>query len=278
MYTRRDELVRQLSRRVGRLGGMRTILVMALLLAACGSPGTSVEPTPGRSADPAGAWQLTSATVDGRPLELLDEHPVTAMIDGSSIGGRSACNEYGARIEIAPDGIAIGELGGTLMACGPDAVMALEAAYLAALRRVGALETVGDELVLRGPDVELRFARLPEPPTADLVDTEWILETVVAGEVASPPAGEPATLRLRSDGTLSGSTGCRAFEGRWLERGAEILANELFMDGTECPLELSAQDAHVVSVIGDGFVPSVDGDRLTLTDPGGDGLVYRAGE
>ena len=38
------------------------------------------------------------------------------------------------------------------------------------------------------------------------------------------------------------------------------------------------QDTHVVSVIGDGFVPTIDGDLLTLTDPGGVGLVYRAGE
>lgn len=30
-----------------------------------------------------------------------------------------------------------------------------------------------------------------------------------------------------------------------------------------------------MSVIGDGFVPSVEGDLLTLLDPGGDGLVYR---
>jgi hypothetical protein len=34
----------------------------------------------------------------------------------------------------------------------------------------------------------------------------------------------------------------------------------------------------VVSVIGDGFVPTLEGDRLTLTDPGSIGLVYRAAD
>ena len=38
------------------------------------------------------------------------------------------------------------------------------------------------------------------------------------------------------------------------------------------------QDEHVVSVIGDGFVPTIEANLLTLTDPGGVGLVYRAGE
>ncbi len=48
------------------------------------------------------------------------------------------------------------------------------------------------------------------------------------------------------------------------------------MDDTTCPAELSDQDDHVVSVIGDGFIPTIDGDLLTLMDPGGIGLVYRA--
>jgi hypothetical protein len=50
------------------------------------------------------------------------------------------------------------------------------------------------------------------------------------------------------------------------------------MDGADCVPELVAQDSSVVGVVGDGFVPTVNDDLLTLTDPGGAGLVYRAGE
>jgi hypothetical protein len=50
------------------------------------------------------------------------------------------------------------------------------------------------------------------------------------------------------------------------------------MDDAECAAGLAHQDATIVSVVGDGFVPSIDGDLLTLTDPGGAGLVYRAGD
>ncbi|HSI99185.1 MAG TPA: META domain-containing protein [Patescibacteria group bacterium] len=262
-----------------RLSAMRSSIgLLAIVLAACGSSATSVEPSASTDGDPTGAWQLAAAIVDGQELELLDDHPVTAVIEGSTIGGRSACNEYGGRIEVAGDGVRIGELGGTAMACGPDEVMALEAAYLAALGRVRAIEVIDGRLALRGQAVDLRFDPLPEPPVAELVDTTWVLETVFVGDVASPPDGEPATLELRSDGTFSGSTGCRTFTGRWIESRAQIQAPELRMGETECPAELAGQDSHVVSVIGDGFVPSVEGDLLTLLDPGGVGLVYRAEE
>lgn len=256
----------------------RTLLALVGLLAACGSPAVSGTPSASIDADPTGAWQLASATVDGRGLGLLDDHPITAVIDASTIGGRSACNEYGGRIELAGDGIVIGQLSGTDMACGFDGVMALEQAYLAALGRVRSIEVIGGQLALRGQAVDLRFDPLPAPPVAELVDTVWILETIFVGDVASQPAGDPAILELRSDGTFSGSTGCRTFTGRWIEFGAQIQAPELRMGETECVAGLGEQDSHVVSVIGDGFVPSIEGDLLTLLDPGGVGLVYRAQE
>lgn len=261
----------------GRLSGMRSpLVVLAFVLVACGSPAVSATPSASTDADPSGAWQLASATVDGRPLALIDDHPVTAVVEASTIGGRSACNEYGGRIEIAGDGIRIGELGGTLMGCGPQEVMTLEEAYLSALHSIRAIEVIDGQLALRGNGVDLRFDRLPDPPVAGLVDTTWTLETMFVGDVASPPGGDPATLRLRSDGTFSGSTGCRTFSGRWIEFGAQIQAPELRMGETECPGELTEQDSHVVSVIGDGFVASIEGDLLTLLDPGGVGLVYRS--
>jgi heat shock protein HslJ len=219
---------------------------------------------------------LASGTVDGAPLPTLDDHPITAVVDGSSISGRSACNRYGGRVDVAPGGVTIGELFGTDMACGPDEVMALESAYLGALGRVRAIEVIDGQLAMRADGVDLRFERQPEPPVADVIDTTWILETVFIGDVASRPGGDPATLELRSDGTFSGSTGCRTFTGRWIESGAQIEAPDLRMGETECPAELIEQDSHVVSVIGDGFVPSIEGDLLTLLDPGGVGLVYRA--
>jgi heat shock protein HslJ len=252
------------------------VLAAVIVLAGCGSQGGVPSPDPsGDPFDPQGSWQLSSSSVNGGEVPLVEGHPVTLTIEGSEIGGTAACNQYGGRLSVTGGTLEISELAMTAMGCEVD-LMAAESAYTAALSVVESIGGDGDQLVLRGPDVELRFDRLPAPPTAELVDSVWVLDTLFVGDVASSPLGEPATLVLRSDGTFSGSTGCRTFSGNWLEQGEQIMAPSFGMDQTECPAELSQQDSHVVSVIGDGFVPSIQGDLLTLVDPGGVGLVFRA--
>jgi heat shock protein HslJ len=250
-------------------------VMAALLLAACA--GDVADPSRAAPGDIEGSWQLTAGRMDNQAVPIVESHPITLTIEGSRLGGRAACNEYGARIIAAGDGIELEELAWTAMACMPDEVMAAESAYVAALEAVRGIIRDGDALVLRGPALELRYERLPDPPTAELTDVEWKLETVFVGDIAAEPMGEPATLLLRSDGAIEGSTGCRTFTGQWIERGEQIHATSLAMDDRECPRQLSEQDSHVVQVIGDGFVPTIDGDLLTLIDPGGVGLVYRSG-
>jgi heat shock protein HslJ len=254
-------------------------LCLLLALTACGAPGgATLSPTPAPSAqDPSGSWQLTAGILGGAPIPILDDHPVTLTVVGPELSGTAACNSYGARLAVVGGRLEVGELGMTAMAC-EDAVMALEAAYIAALRAVRAIARDGDTLTLTGPGAEMTFARLEPPPTAELIGTSWVLESLFVGDVASPSRGEPATLVLRDDGTLSGATGCRTFDGRWVERANQIVATELRMNEVECPVGLADQDSHVVGVIGDGFVASIDGDLLTLVDPGDVGLVYRAEE
>lgn len=259
----------------GVLAGMRlapALVALVLVLAACGS----AEP-PGGEVDAEGSWRLIASETAQGEVPLVDGHPITLTIAGSEFDGTAACNHYGGRLAARGGGVAFADIAMTAMGCEAP-VAASEAAYMAALAAVTAIGRDGEELVLGGPNTSLRFEALPPPPTAELLDTTWVLETVVAGAVASSPVGEPATLELRSDGTLSGSTGCRGFGGAWVERRDEILAHALTMTDNACPPDVSEQDAHVVSVIGDGFVPTLEGDVLTVTDPDGSGLVYRARE
>jgi len=255
---------------------MRAWLALVLVLAGCGTTGRT--PAPSDVADDANAtWQLTSGRTRAGEIPLIDDHPVTLIVEASQIGGTAACNSYAARLVNRGGHVAVTDLSMTVAGCEAP-ILAVETAYIDALSAVTAIQLRDDALVLTGPDVELRFDRLADAPVADLIDQAWELDSLVVGDVASAPAGEPATLELRSDGTLLGSTGCRGFHGEWVERGNQILATSLSMDGAECPAALAVQDSHVVSVIGDGFVPSIDGGLLTLTDPGSVGLVYRAGE
>lgn len=278
----------------------RLLLTVAalLLLAACGG---SAEPTgpviegDGDAVSPAGAWVLVDAepSIDV-PADARVTMEVVAEGDAWQVGGTSACNSYGGTVVTDGDTWRGQGYGGTDMGCD-EPRMAAERAYLDALTAVDTwAHPSQDELVLTGPEVELRFEELPPVPTAGLTATTWVLDGLVSGagpeaSVSSTAAGaEKATLRLASDGTVEASTGCRTFSGVWEETGDEILLTTFGQrddspnvadDGTTtCDEAVVAQEHHVLSVLGDGFRAEIDGQRLTLTSRDGLGLSYRAEE
>jgi heat shock protein HslJ len=255
---------------------VRIALALLVLLAACG------EPDPAGGTEPLdGAWQLRSARVDGEAIALLDDHRVTATITGDEIGGRAACNSYGAAMREAEGAVTFGIVFQTDMGCEAP-VMEIEAAYMSALARVTSAERSGPVLLLAGPGVELEFELLGPAPTADLVGVTWMLSGIVQGDTVTSPAegadgpGEPAMLLLRADGTLTGHTGCRELSGEYIVSGDEILFTSFSAEG-DCIPELQRQDDQIVTVLGDGFTAEIAGDRLTVTSTGGEGLVFRAG-
>jgi heat shock protein HslJ len=253
-----------------------SVLVVAVIATGCASAPAPSDPAPSAGMV-VGDWLLSGGTIAGAAAPVLDDHRITLTITGSRISGTAACNSYGGELVSGSDGLHLENLAQTEMACEEPA-MAAEAAFMSALARVRQIRRDGEELVARGEGVELRFTALAPPPTAELVGTAWILDTILVGDVASSPMGEPATLEFRADGTFTGSTGCRSFSGQWVEQGDQIIAPSWEMDASECAADIRAQDDHVVSVIGDGFIPTIDGQLLTLVEPGGVGLVYRAGE
>lgn len=224
-----------------------------------------------------GDWELTDGTVDGQDLQFPAGVRITLSIDGDEVGGNNSCNSYFGRIDTSGGRLSIVELGQTEMGC-PD-LMDLEATYMGALQAVTALEVTVDDLHLTGPDVDLRFDRVQPLPTSDLVGTTWTLESLLMGEVASSVGGDPATLELTEDGKLTGSTGCRTFDGTYEVSGDTVTATQLSTDDRACPAELQGQDDHVLAVIGDGFTVVIEENRLTVTSAGDptQGLDYRAG-
>lgn len=247
---------------------MRHVIVfvaLVLALAACGE-GETLDTSPWPRPD--GDWQLTAG------IAPVEGFPITMSINGTEVSGRAACNSYFGTASVDGSAISFSELGQTAMGCEPE-VMAAETAFLTVLGLVESFDYAEDGLVLSSPEGDLVFRQVVPVPTAELVGTNWVLETLIEGETAANVGGDPATLLLAADGTLSGSTGCRTLTGSWLESGGVIIVPELSADG-ECPSDLARQDGLVVTVVGDEFRATVDGDLLTLTSMGGDGLVYRA--
>lgn len=211
--------------------------------------------------------------VSGSPI--VDGYPITFSVDGDQFGGTAACNGYGGTITRSDDSIVLSEIFQTLMACMDTGVMEAESAFIEALGAVTDWSIVDGQLHLEGPGEPLVFDAAPEVPTEALVDTTWILDTVIEGDAASTPLGDEATLLLAADGTVTGSTGCRTFSGTWVERNSQIVLPELTMEG-DCSADLADQDGLVVNVLGDGFTAAIEGALLTITSMGNEGLVYRA--
>ena len=248
----------------------RSTLIAALLLivAACTSGEVSL---PGVIGD----WELQRGTAGGNPFPIVDGHRITLNLsDDGTVGGVAACNSYGGTYVADDEDLIIGDqLSATAMGCEPG-VMDSEAAFLSVLREPLTYTANGDELTINHSTGELIFARVQPVPTAALLDTQWRLETLIRGDTATSVQGE-ATLLLLADGTVTGSTGCRTFSGEHIVNADTVLFTTFSMAG-ECPSELADQDGLIVNVLGDGFTTAIDGDLLTLTSRGQEGLVYRS--
>ena len=251
-----------------------TALGAALLLSACGGE-------VGRAADGdvdlTGSWHLVSGRDADGPFDLTGRS-VTLVVEGETASGTSACNHYSGDLRVEGDSVRLSGMSGTEMACEP-AVMDLERRYLDALAVVERAGRSGDALVLSGPGRRLGLELDPPVQDAPLIDTTWVLESIVDGDVVSSalPGSE---LRLSGNGTLEVLTGCGAMTGRF-----EVAADTVAVSGlaTEpggagpCPADEKEQHDQMVAVLRDDFTAQVEGDRLRLRTGQGSGLDLLAG-
>jgi len=255
---------------------MAGIAFLCLIGMACAE---AVPPSRGTPTPPpyTGTWGLTAGWGPHGEVSLVSGYRITLRLFEGQVGGTSACNSYGGDVEIGGDSFRLEDgLTMTAIGCAPE-VMDSESAYITALSASDTIMREGDTLLLTGPDSELHFRLLPAPPIAQLTDTIWHLVSLIegTGPEAVVISAAPAWLILRSDGTLSGTTGCRQFQGTWVQRGDEILFTRLGADG-HCPAGLRSQDGRVLGVLGDGFTAQIEDQTLTVSSEGELGLQYTA--
>ena len=277
----------------GRRRGMKLIsklsvsmVAFVLLTAACGTEvsnaGTDRLPdddqASGADDSPSldGDWLLIDATIDGKALALDPDYDITLLIMASQVSGRAACNGYGGTASIDGTAFSIGDVGQTEMGCEPS-VMDLEASYVAALGKVTTAHRTAEALTLTSEHVDLVFETIASVPTAELVGTEWLLDSIIEGDAVSSTnsSADQATLVLNADGTFTGTTGCRDLAGEYVVAGGSVQFTSWGAEG-ECPTELVSQDSQVITVLEGPFTVTIDGGRLTMTAPGGEGLSYTA--
>ena len=126
-----------------------------ILLAACAAPGS------GGSASPAPAWPdshwnvVAIADAGGQLAGVPDGVRVDLAIDaaGARASGSAGCNRWSASATIDGARIGFGPAAASKRMCGaPEGVMAVEAAFLAALGQVAVARTEGARVRLSADD------------------------------------------------------------------------------------------------------------------------------
>ena len=104
-----------------------------------------------------GSWQLTSGTVDGADVPILENHAITIDFEGDQVSGVAACNSFSGSFTRDGTSIEFGNIAMTEMACiDPPEAMEAEAAFVAGLLAVDTVN-IDDGLTLSGAGVELVF-------------------------------------------------------------------------------------------------------------------------
>ena len=267
---------------------MRTTLgivaIAALLLTGC-STGSPTGPdasgnSPTADAGPLdGEWVLQSGSDETGDFDLKDSTS-TLTLTGANTGGRTACNIFGADVEIDVDDDGSGTVDitptfQTEAACEDPDLMAFEPRYLGALDAVSTVAVSGETLTLSSDSVTLEFSLAAEVPTSTLVGTEWRLESLVEGDAVSSVLGN-GLLHLNDDGTFIGNGGCADFSGTWEVSDGKVTVEDFAFVAADCPNEYLDQQEHIETVFSEGFTATVEGDQLTLGSLETDnGLVYR---
>ncbi len=210
-------------------------------------------------------WILVSG------LEVVDGYE-PSLLFGS--GGHDGGNGFGADYDVSGTSLTITMRYITTVGCSGDRAAVAEA-FQGAIAVADSYEVSGDQLMLRGPTVELVFEAPPAIDFGQVVDVIWLLDELVHEGERLLVEGSVGFIELRSDGTFVGSTGCRELSGRWQGAAANVVGfADLAAEGT-CRPSLVDQDGFVIGVLEGGTDLTFDGEQLRAGALGNRSLVFR---
>jgi heat shock protein HslJ len=222
------------------------------------------------------ASDLTPESLDGSawalkvlpPEDLLDDVGITLAFEDGQLAGTDGCNRFRGTYSFEDDGIRIGELAGTMMAC-PDPIMQQASRFTAALGRArgGRLED-GDLLLVDEQDGLLaRF----NVQSQNLAGTQWTVTGYNNGRkgVVSTINETSLTLEFDDAGGLAGSAGCNSYLSSYTADGRAISIGKPASTRKLCPDDVMTQETLFLQALERGTAYRIDGDRLELRDDQG---------
>jgi heat shock protein HslJ len=219
-----------------------------------------------------------SVTEHGRPRPLVDGTRIRlAFTESGHVTASAGCNLFSGPVRVERARLVVGDLSSTDMACSSE--LGAQDEWLAGLLAGDpAYALHGQRLTLTvGATVIGLVDREVAEPDVPLESATWRLEGIVDGDaVSSVPAGTGATLTFGDGQVLVRVEGCNQGGGDVVIGATTLAVGPLRMTRMACQQSPAEVEAAVTEVLVGQIAYAVDADVLTLTHPGGRGLVLRA--
>ncbi|HEY8550496.1 MAG TPA: META domain-containing protein [Vicinamibacterales bacterium] len=216
-------------------------------------------------------WRLTALTGHSSDVLASAPRPVTVRFEKGRITGFSGCNRFTGSYTAEGDRITIGQLGGTMMACGPEA-MALEQAVKEGLKGILRHGSSGDRLTLTSEaGTVLTFTK----EDGRLDGATWLVTGYNNGRSAlvSPLGSSRITLTF-TDGFVSGSAGCNSFRAAYTLDGQRITMEPAVTTRKACGDDLMEQEREFLAALQSAVTFSVEGDGLDMHRQDGERAIH----
>jgi heat shock protein HslJ len=209
-------------------------------------------------------WTL----VELPPDNLIERVTLTLAFEGGRVGGTDGCNRFRGSYSTEGDGLRIGQLAGTMMAC-PEPVMQQGRRFTTALDSARGATLDGDALVLVDGNGET-VARF-EAQAQFIADSRWHVTGYNNGRQAVVGTARETSLSLEFDaaGTVTGSAGCNSFRASYRGDGGLLDIGPPAAGRRVCDEAVMAQESAFFEALGRSAALRIEGDRLELRDDQG---------
>jgi heat shock protein HslJ len=265
---------------------MKKYLIMlfsiALVISACSAPNTQqateqpqpTKPSQSTQEPPAsliGPWQLTAYGSASAPTLAIEGAAagLTFNEDGT-VSGSSGCNGMGGDYTVEGDQISFGEFVSTLMACDPP-IMEQEDAAHKVLSGTATYKIEDDTLTITNNDLVLVLTRgnygSAEPASSASLTGPWTLTSYGTTEtISSALTDVEANLTFKEDGTVTGTSGCNEFGGKYAVEGNQIKFTEIVSTLMLCDTPVMGQEEAMQQVLTESATYQIEGNTLTLSN------------
>ncbi|HPH34871.1 MAG TPA: META domain-containing protein [Methanoregulaceae archaeon] len=178
-----------------------------------------------------GTWTLASILAQGRGTSMVPLATITTTFsDTGLVSGSAGCNNYVATYQVSGDRIAVGKPAVAKNECSsPIGVSDQETIYLSNLKAAERFTIDNDRLTfydLTGTILLIYDRAESQESSLPITGIPWILELYRMESGANMPANldTEVTALFGTDGTLSGSAGCNAYNGSYTPGGATTIS------------------------------------------------------